>query len=371
MKGLKFVPQPPRVELRQDLKEFGRRLRLKEFFFHDPNEDDEEQNMEDARRFKEKSTWTPPKNGVPALEAYIQVVEKDALRMATPVRRKDNFTPEERDGIANLRSRNDIVIKPADKGSATVVLSKDAYLAEAYRQLSDTRYYAKLDKDPTREFTDNVSDLVREIMETSHIKRQESTSLYWFLGQSGSITSQKPISGRPIMSSCGAPTECISEFVDYHLHPLVIRTESYLKDTTDFLLKLSALSPLPPNSILVTLDVNSLYMNIPHDEGIKACRLCLGTRPFLHPPTVYLTKMMKLILKQNNFTFNNEHSANQWYSNGTRMAPLCTNLFMASLEVWLLSWTTDKPLIWWHYIHDIFTIWDKGQKHLEIFFTGD
>ena len=72
---------------------------------------------QDARRFKEKSTWTPPKNRVPALEVYLQVVEKDALCMARPVQRKDNLTPEERDAIANLRSRNDIVIRHCHKTS--------------------------------------------------------------------------------------------------------------------------------------------------------------------------------------------------------------------------------------------------------------
>ena len=32
---------------------------------------------------------------------------------------------------------------------------------------------------------------------------------------------KKGIPGRPIVTSCGAPTENISLFVDYHLHPLV------------------------------------------------------------------------------------------------------------------------------------------------------
>ena len=30
------------------------------------------------------------------------------------------------------------------------------------------------------------------------------------------------------------------------------------------------------NAILVTLDVTSLYSNIPHDDGIKACDHCMS-----------------------------------------------------------------------------------------------
>ena len=327
----------------------------------------------DTRRFRNKSTWTPPKNRVPALEAYLQVVEKEALRMTRSVRRKDNLTSDEREAIANLRRRDDIVIKPADKGSATVVLSREAYLAEAHRQLSDTKYFARLDMDPTQEFAHNVSDLVREMMEANHINKETRKYLTPLAPRTARFYHlpkiHKPsIPGRPIVSSCGAPTERISEFVDYHLRPLVTQTDSYLRDTTDFLLKLSTLNHLPPNCILLTLDVNSLYTNIPHDEGMESCRLFLETRPLLLPPTIYLIRMMELILKQNNFTFNNEHYLQvNGTAMGTRMAPSYASLFMANLESRLLNWTTDKPLIWWRYIDDIFAIWDRGQECLDIF----
>ena len=66
-----------------------------------------------------------------------------------------------------------------------------------------------------------------------------------------------------------------SQFVDFHLKPLVCTIPSYVKDTTDFLNKLTATDNLPDNALLVSLDVTSLYTNIPHDEGIDACRFFL------------------------------------------------------------------------------------------------
>ena len=74
--------------------------------------------------------------------------------------------------------------------------------------------------------------------------------------------------GRPIVSSNSHPTERISHFVDYHLQPLVQKLPSFVKD--DFLNKLLTIGNLPANSLLVTLDVSSLYTNIPHNEGINA-----------------------------------------------------------------------------------------------------
>ena len=55
--------------------------------------------------------------------------------------------------------------------------------------------------------------------------------------------------------------------------------DSHIKDTTDFLNKLSNLGNLPNNAILVTLDVSSFYTNIPDNQGIDACRHFLDTRP--------------------------------------------------------------------------------------------
>ena len=104
-----------------------------------------------------------------------------------------------------------------------------------------------------------------------------------------------------------------------HLH----QDPSYLKDTTDFLQKLLSLGPLP--------------------QGEQA----LETRPSPIPPTTYLTKMIELILKLNNFSFNEEHYLQvQGTGMGTRMAPSYANLFMAKLEEDLLAWTFARPHTW-------------------------
>ena len=83
---------------------------------------------------------------------------------------------------------------------------------------------------------------------------------------------------RPIVLSNGIPTENISQYVDHFLQPLVTRVPSYVRDTTDFLLKPQQIPHLPAGCLLVTLDVSSLYTNIPHSEGIIACKEALSLR---------------------------------------------------------------------------------------------
>ena len=73
------------------------------------------------------------------------------------------------------------------------------------------------------------------------------------------------VSGRPVISNCGTPTEKVSEFLDHHLQPITKAGKSYIKDTTDFLEKLGN---IPSNAISVTADVVGLYPSIPHDAGL-------------------------------------------------------------------------------------------------------
>ena len=112
--------------------------------------------------------------------------------------------------------------------------------------------------------------------------------------------------GRPIVSANGHPTKKISEFVDLHLQPHVNSLPSYLKNTTDYLRKLQESGPIPPETLLVSLDVTSLYTNIPHEDGIRACKEAWEERPVKDPPTEILVKLLTLILKCNNFEFKGE-----------------------------------------------------------------
>ena len=138
--------------------------------------------------------------------------------------------------------------------------------------------------------------------------------------------------GRPIVSSDSPgvpPNEYLTEFVDYHLQPLVHKLPSFVKDTNDFLNKLLTIGNLPADSLLVTLVVSSLYTNIPHNEGIDACDHFLRTRPHNNIPTGTLCDLIRMILTMNNFSFNDNHYLQiHGTAMGTKMAPSFANLKM-------------------------------------------
>ena len=173
--------------------------------------------------------------------------------------------------------------------------------------------------------------------------------------------------GRPIVSAIGHPREKISEFIDLHLRQHVEDLPSYLKDTTDYLNKTPS-SGLPDHTLLVTMDVTSLYTNIPHDEGIEAYREVWNQRVSQHPSTESLVQLLEHVLKFNNFMFNGEHYLQiSGTAMGTKMAPSYANIFMGKLERRLLHHAPTKPLSWLRFIDDIEMKWVDGRDSLNDF----
>ena len=140
--------------------------------------------------------------------------------------------------------------------------------------------------------------------------------------------------GRPIISGCDGPTERISAFVDHLLQPIAQIQPSYLKDTTDFINFIEN-TRLPPNTTLVSMDVTSLYTNIPQEEGINT--VCEAYEEFYQGnppiPTRYLREMLSLILQENSFQFNGkDFLQSHGTAMGTKMAVAFANIFTTTFS---------------------------------------
>ena len=63
------------------------------------------------------------------METYIKAIDDSIQEQIQRPRKfyRNNSSREERRALVSLRSRTDIVIKKADKGSATVIMSREQY----------------------------------------------------------------------------------------------------------------------------------------------------------------------------------------------------------------------------------------------------
>ena len=392
-KGLNFCPtpgEPERFQLRQDLDKFHVSLRRKLVFTKtadsapsgnsilqtpEDNLSPEEGLPFDHFKFRNPSNWNP--SAPFQLESFITLNESRLNEYKFPSVSPSNLIHMEKTALTELTKARDIIIKPADKGSAVVIQDLDDYIQEGIRQLSDPNFYVETPYD----FTELHQNLINNLIEHLETNGEISKKCANYLRISNPRTPELyllpkihkkkiPIPGRPIVSANNSPTERISELADYFLKPMVQGTKSYVRDTTDFINKIEQLPTLPAESFLCTIDVTSLYTNIPNDEGISACNSLLNLhRTDDSPPSnSSITRMLEHVLYMNNFNFNSKHYLQVGgTAMGTRVAPSFANIFMADFEEkWVYTYHT-QPLVWLRYIDDIFMVWNNNRKSLEDF----
>ena len=390
-RGLKFCPNPGEPDFKEytdDLDSFHLRLKRQLHFraVSDSDSDSEQTILRPTpqrdplepfgdQSFKLPSDWVPPVNA--PLEYFIQQNELTLNRTKVSKYLKQNITNGEKQAFKLLTSNKSITIKPADKGGAVVVLNTTDYINEGLRQLSDTKFYQETATDLTAQHSLAVTEKIKQMYENKeidlhchdyllHIKGR--TSLFYMLPKIHKKKENPP--GRPIVSGNGCPTEKISQLVDFFLQPHVKLLPSYIKDTTHFLLKLNQLGNLPPNTILATLDVASLYTNIPNTEGLEAARLALHRMRgrMCNPSNESLTELLKMVLTMNNFDFAGRHYLQVGgTAMGTKVAPSFANTFMGWFENIYVYTYHKQPHLWVRFIDDIFVIWTEGPQQLDLF----
>ena len=189
--------------------------------------------------------------------------------------------------------------------------------AMALLQVYSENFYKPLTRPIVSETATKVIIVINSLFTNGHI--DQMTHKWLSLGQNPpripefytltKIHKAIPV-GRPIVSGSGGPTERISSFVDSLLQPIAQKQESYIKDTTHFINFIEN-TLLPEAAILATLDVCLLYTNTPQEEGIEI--VCHFYEEHYHQsilpiPTQFLGDLiMRLILTENSFKFNDKH----------------------------------------------------------------
>ncbi|CAH3136328.1 unnamed protein product, partial [Pocillopora meandrina] len=204
-------------------------------------------NDKEPHPFHVKSNWIPPVQPSIALERYFENI-KLSLAEIEITKPKHNLSYNEHKAVKELQNNTAINLKRADKGTTTVILNKRDKIQEA--QLIAQLHNGKHIDDMTKKWLSQTPNPPRIPIFYTFTK----------------IHKPLPV-GRPITSGCEGPTERISSFVDHLLQPIAQKQKSYLKDTTDFINFIEK-TQVSNDTILVSMDVTSLYTNIPQEEGI-------------------------------------------------------------------------------------------------------
>lgn len=372
-RGLKFCPSNRKYnefQLFKDLDNFSRNLRLREYFFDKPN-------SSNPHFPRPQEPWTPKPGREKYLDMYIKAVQGDILQ-AFGTRRSGppNLTRKERNALGSLGKRTDIVIKPADKGGGIVILDKDDYIQEGNRQLNNPKFYKKLSSNPTAEHRSIIGKTLTKLTDEGELPLRVSKALTPKNASAGRFYMLPKIHkenypGRPIVSGIGTLTEPISDYIDSLIKHIPPKHPSYIRDTNHFLRELSNIT-FPHGAFLVTLDVVSLYTNIPHDDGIQAMIGAYEKYKILDSPSPStIETLANLVLKLNTFEFNNSYYLQtSGTAMGTKMAPNYANIFMSKIESDFLSSCAIKPIFYKRFLDDIFMIWTETEDELVKFIAS-
>ena len=291
--------------------------------------------------FKRKSSWTPLPSDNSTLTNFFTRTEQDLISVTTPGRKTySNLTLQEKSALNNLKKNQSIVIKPSDKGGGICIMNTEDHLTKTHAHLQDHNTYKPLTYNPTSGIINDACTLI-EYIHSQHIidkatkdfllpPKNTRTPLFYGLPKI-----HNPL--RPIVSGCDGPTDRLSAYVTHFIQPLSSNLPSHIKDTKHFLNLIEKLPPLPPNALLVTADVTSLYTNIPHKEGIAAVihfmKEYKHVLPTNCPPPHKVCIILDFILKHSTFKFMDPHIHQiLGTSMETRMAPPYANLFMGKEE---------------------------------------
>ena len=166
-----------------------------------------------------------------------------------------NISNQERKALSELKARSgcDIVILPAKKSGGTYVVSREDYVKEGNRQLSEPLTYKILNHDITNKVEKSVEELLVGMKKNNVI----DLNLYLSLLPTSSVPSRlyflmkvykQGNLGRPIIiSGNGTAMEKLLAFVGFHLTRYMSCNyiPSYIKDTTDFLNSIRQIPKLP------------------------------------------------------------------------------------------------------------------------------
>ena len=183
--------------------------------------------------------------------------------------------------------------------------------------LTNAEYYEELSYDPNDQYKQYPGKEIDQLRQMDYITDFEYssivTSLHYF--------------------SC---TKELRQWIDSFLKAVAQKLLPYVQDTTLFINKIKNLKFR--NVMIAALDVESLYPNIDHEEGAKACNHYLNQRKNQCIATKLLKHLTLVILRMNTMIFGGRYfHQTKGTALETPMAVNYANCFMEHFETNLLQ----------------------------------
>ena len=284
--------------------------------------------------------------------------------------RELNLSHPEYLALKKLSSCKDIVIHKSDKGNSVVIVDRTDYLERMQEMVDDTSKFEKLKVKPGKDYNfmkkekSNVDGFLSELVD----KRSISAAQREKLSPDGPNPARlyglpkihkPPVDGlpkyRPIISQIGSPTYEIAKFLLDFVKSFT-SNEYTVRDTFHFV---SILDGKDHRLVMASLDVESLFTNIPLDETIDI----VTEKVFENKVKVNgiskrdFKRLLEISTKGTVFIFNGHYyKQKDGVAMGSPLGPALANAFLAHHEtVWLEECPLSfAPIFFARYVDEIY-----------------
>ena len=303
-------------------------------------------------------------------------------------RRSSLISPKLRQAARELRENENIVVRRADKASIFVILNKDDYFDKVRAILDDATKFQPLRRNPIDDQKKHLNSLIDAANDYIDVaggctKFERITGEYSPGYMYGNVKTHKegnPV--RPIISQTPTPSYRLAKKLNSLISPYIPTTYS-LKSADEFI---EILKVKERKGILASLDVQSLFTNVPIDDTID---IILGyvyhhpTIPPLPMPSGLLKEMLTACTREAPFRAPDGRLYIQvdGVAMGSPLGVLFADSYMSHIEAKALDSMTEKPHIYSRYLDDIFvdigderaleTLKNELQRHSVLTFTTE
>jgi hypothetical protein len=308
------------------------------------------------------------------------VIRQRVSRLLRSARRpKPNISENERAALASLRSNEEIIILPADKGNMVVVMDRQDYQSKM-KTLVECGPYRVVRKDPGKVYRKSLYDKLRGAHSSGRLSKQLLLRLCPTYFQTphlfGLPKIHKPgIPLRPIVSQFSSLFSGVSRYLADVLKPFVADSDSFVLNSVDLKEKLLS-DHCSGEGFFVSFDVESLFTSVPIDGALEAFRRVLSRESSLPSSCVFtvdeLLDLAEFLLRHSYFEFDSRIFVQfEGVSMGSSLGPVAACLYMDFFENQTFSLAKSAgvpcPPFWVRYVDDVLARWPFSHEELDIF----
>ncbi|XP_066946920.1 uncharacterized protein [Macrobrachium rosenbergii] len=271
-----------------------------------------------------------------------------------------------REAAKQLREKEDITVRRADKTAAFVLINTEDYHRKLDDILADSTKFRRIANNPVNKIRWEANRIIETVNATSHALLLPPITGDCDLGYIyGNVKTHKR--GNPlhlIISQIPALTYQLAKRLNAILTPYIQGSHS-LKSSAEFL---EALRVVPPGGCICPMDVECLFTSVPINETIQMIldRVFRDpTTPSLNIPEHALCASLEICTEKALFSNHCVHMYTQidGVAVGSPLGVLFTNFYMGTVEHRVFE-DIDQPRMCLRYIDDTF-VSANSQEEIE------